>query len=242
MIGGFSTRDGTLDFYLRIRSLATSDMTVLDLGAGRAAWFEDGRQDFVSSLRKMKGYVRSLIAADVDPVVMNNRACDSAVLIEEGHIPLQPDAVDLIICDFVLEHVDDPKSFIDEVERVLKPGGWFCARTPHKYCYVALLSRLLPNRFESAMLSRAQPGRKSEDVFPKRYKMNRLKNIAVLFPGWDNESFIYRSEPSYHCGRQYMYNIMDFIHRIMPAFFSGTLMIFVQKPYRRQRCDDLCES
>jgi GT2 family glycosyltransferase len=44
-------------------------------------------------------------------------------LIRDGKIPLPSDAVDVLVCWQVLEHVDDMKSFFSEVKRVLKPGA-----------------------------------------------------------------------------------------------------------------------
>ena len=41
MVGGFSPNDGTIGFYLRVNSIVERDSVVLDLGAGRAAWFND---------------------------------------------------------------------------------------------------------------------------------------------------------------------------------------------------------
>ena len=43
MVGGFTDNDGTIDFYLRVNSLINKDSIVLDLGAGRAAWYEDDK-------------------------------------------------------------------------------------------------------------------------------------------------------------------------------------------------------
>ena len=40
---------------------------------------------------------------------------------------------DVIVADYVLEHIEDTKEFFLEINRLLKPGGWLCARTPHKF-------------------------------------------------------------------------------------------------------------
>lgn len=229
MFGGFSERDGTLDFYLRINSALSSEMTILDLGAGRGAWI-DTASGFKARLLSLKGKVREVIAADIDPVVLENPNCDRAILIDGGHLPLADASVDLILSDFVLEHVSDPPAFVAEIHRVLKPGGWFCARTPHRLHYVAILSRLIPDRSEGSILAKAQPGRRSDDVFPKIYKMNCVSDLDRLFRGWEDKSFIFRSEPSYYFGNLGVYAVLDFLQRLMPAPFSGTLMVFKCKP------------
>ena len=37
----------------------------------------------------------------------------------------KPDSVDVILCSFVLQHVEDPQKEIDNIKRILKPGGTF---------------------------------------------------------------------------------------------------------------------
>ena len=39
--GDFFQNDGTIDFYLRIRTLINENSSILDYGAGRAKWYED---------------------------------------------------------------------------------------------------------------------------------------------------------------------------------------------------------
>lgn len=82
--GGFGPNDGTVDFYLRVGSLAGHTKTLLDLGAGRAAWFEDDPVGIRRRTRHMQGKFGKVIAADVDPVVLRNRASDHQVLIKDG--------------------------------------------------------------------------------------------------------------------------------------------------------------
>ncbi len=40
-------------------------------------------------------------------------------------LPLVSDTVDLVICTNCIDHTDDPSAVVAEIERVLKPGGWF---------------------------------------------------------------------------------------------------------------------
>ena len=39
--GKFSTNDGTIDFYLRVRTYLDKKKVVLDLGAGSGEWFKN---------------------------------------------------------------------------------------------------------------------------------------------------------------------------------------------------------
>ena len=42
--GNFFQNDGTIDFYLRIRTLINENSSVLDYGAGRAKWLPTQRR------------------------------------------------------------------------------------------------------------------------------------------------------------------------------------------------------
>ena len=228
--GGFSPNDGTIDFYSRIKTLISPEMVVLDLGAGRAGWFEDDQIAFRRDMRLLKGHVASVIAVDVDDAVLENKSADETYVMSDDQIPLEDNSVDLIVSDYVLEHIDDAKAYASEIDRILKPGGWFCARTPHKYCYVSLAASLVQNAKHSKLLAKVQPHRKEIDVFPTRYKLNTLADIHRAFAGYSSKSFIFRSDPAYYFGRKWLYKLMAVTHRSAPAFFTGNLFVFVRKP------------
>ena len=84
--GGFSTRDGTLDFYLRVRSYAKADSVVLDLGAGRAAWYDESSNDMRQRIRHLTPDAAELIAADSDPVVLDNKSSTRNIVLSKGVI------------------------------------------------------------------------------------------------------------------------------------------------------------
>jgi SAM-dependent methyltransferase len=230
MIGGFSNNDGTIDFYLRVNSLIKDDGVVVDIGAGRAAWYEDDDCKTRRNIRLLKGRVAKMIAADIDPAVLNNRASDDQIIMHNGLLDLPTNSVDLIIADYVLEHIDNSKIFSEQIHRTLKSGGWFCARTPHKYCYISIISRVIRNINHSKLLKFAQPNRKDIDIFPTRYKLNTLVDVENNFLGWENKTFIFRINPAYFFGSKLIYNLQLIIHRLMPSFFSGNIYVYVRKP------------
>lgn len=48
-------------------------------------------------------------------------------------LPFADDTFDKIICSEVLEHIPDYQGALGEIERVLKPGGLFCASVPRRW-------------------------------------------------------------------------------------------------------------
>ena len=230
MVGQFTQNDGTIDFYLRISSLSSADTTVLDLGAGRAAWFEDDNCKVRKNIRLLKGKVKQVIAADVDIAVLKNKASDKQLFIKDGLLDLKPESIDIIIADYVLEHIDNPIEFFDQINSCLKSGGWFCARTPHKYSYVSIAASLARNALHKKLLKFIQPDRKEVDVFPTRYKLNKLSDIKNIFYNWENKTFIYRAEPAYYFGNKFIFHIQRGLHTFLPSFACGNLFVFVRKP------------
>jgi SAM-dependent methyltransferase len=232
MAGGFPHDSGSLDFYARIVSLLRSDMVVLDLGAGRGANLDAVEDRFPHNLTRLQGRVAKLVGADVDTAVLTNRHLDEAHVIEPGRpLPFDSARFDLIYSDWVLEHVEDPQSFSAEIGRILKPGGWFCARTPGKWGYIALAARLLPGRLHGGVLHRVQAERRDEDVFQKYYRVNTLRAGAAAFPPsrFRNASYMHNPTPAYHGNRPALFRLIEMYQRIPIKALGTSLHLFVQK-------------
>jgi SAM-dependent methyltransferase len=230
-LGGYTKRDGTVEFYGRIKAFLRKDFVVVDLGAGRGAWYVDYPDSYRKSLRTMKGHVARVIGCDVDEAVLSNPSCDENVLMVDGRIPLADASADVVIADCVLEHIADPPTFYAEVNRILKPGGYFCAKTPHTLNYVSLAARLVKNSMHDKVLSRVQPGRKAMDVFPTAYKLNTLGAITKYWrpEEWENYSYLYVGEPWYYFGSRTLYRMFSLAHRILPEWLTGGMLVFVRK-------------
>jgi SAM-dependent methyltransferase len=231
LLGGYAPADGTIAFYTRLRTALAPDHVVLDLGAGRGAWFEDDGCAARIACRDLRGSVGRVIGADVDPAVRGNRAVDEALMIDDGRVPLPDGSVDVVVADYVLEHVTDPARFVGEVDRLLRPGGLFAARTPHLLNYTSLAARLVPNARHRGWLRLAQPERRAEDVFPTAYRLNTAAALRRAFPEsrWEHRSHLHVSEPQYHFGSRPIYTAMRALHWVLPAVLTANLFVFVRK-------------
>nr|WP_286198698.1 class I SAM-dependent methyltransferase [Mesorhizobium sp. BR1-1-16] len=205
-------------------------MVVLDLGAGRGAQFD--RDTYVSRKSRLRGRVARLVGCDVDPVVMSNPGLDEAHVIEPGKpLPFADASFDLVYSDWVLEHIEDPAGFAAEVDRILKPGGWFCARTPNKWGYVAMAARLSPDKVQSALLKMVQQNRLEHDVFPKYYRVNTLAALEQHFPPgrFLHASHTGNPEPAYHGGRVWMYRLIELFQGLPLRTFDTVIFAFLKK-------------
>jgi len=227
-LGGFSENDGTIDFYSRINCLINNDSEVLDFGAGRGAWSEDEIL-FRKKTRNLKGKVKKVYACDVDKAVYLNKNVDEILTMEDGKVQAHGESMDIIIADYVLEHIENPKKFFNEIDRLLKPGGWFCARTPHKYNLISLFAMLIKNNSHSFFLKYVQPDRKEIDIFPTYYRLNTLNKIKEIFKEYNDKSFIYRTDPSYYFGKKSIFYLQKILGTFLVDPLIGNLYIFKQK-------------
>jgi SAM-dependent methyltransferase len=197
--GGFTDLDGTITFYARVQELLPADGVALDIGCGRGTQADDP-VEIRRDLRILRGKCERVIGIDVDPAAADNPFVDEFHLIEPHQPwPVENASVDLAIADFVVEHVEDPGAFFDEAARVLKPGATLGLRTINARSYLGLASRLVPSRLHARALSRVQPDRPSEDVFPTVYRANTRKRLqaALERSGFDAVVYGTEGEPSY---------------------------------------------
>lgn len=68
---------------------------------------------------------------DIDLIAFDIYASEHCQFIADGHrIPLLSESVDAVLIQAVLEHVLSPQQVVDEIHRVLRPGGLVYADSP----------------------------------------------------------------------------------------------------------------
>jgi SAM-dependent methyltransferase len=228
--GGFTQIDGTIAFYTRVQALAGPEAVVIDFGCGRGAYQNDPiplRRD----LRIFKGKARWVIGLDASPAGKDNPYLDEFHCLEGAAWPLSENSAGLIVCDNVLEHLPDPHAFFAEARRVLKPGGVLCIRTPNRWSYIALLSRLIPNREHANVLAKAKPSLGEEDIFPTFYRCNTTGAVrgALATNGFAPVVYGYEAEPSYLSFSKVAYALGVLHQKIAPGFLKPAIFAFGRK-------------
>ena len=228
--GGFSDIDGTIAFYTRINALLKPEDVLLDVGCGRGAYAED-KVPLRRELRIFKGKCQCVVGLDVDEAARSNPFLDEFNLIEGKQWPVPNEHVDICVADFVVEHLPNPNEFFGQCRRVLKVGGILCLRTPNRWNYVAVASRLIPNRHHAVVVNQVQDNRKETDVFPTLYKCNTRLALkrALRQHGFTSHVYGYEAEPSYLSFSLVTY-AMGVVHqRLAPNALKATLFAFGRK-------------
>ena len=230
--GGFTRVDGTVEFYTRVNALLRPDMVVVDYGAGRGRFMEDESAPLRRDLHNLQGKVAKVVGLDVDDAVLTNPVLDEAHIIDPAApLPLASSSVDLVLSDYTFEHVDDAATVSGELTRILKSGGWICARTPNRFGYIGVGANIIPNNLHTKVLRRLQPDRRAVDVFPTRYQLNTKRALRRHFDPTVYEHFVYTvtSEPVYFGNSPTVWRVMAAVHSHTPQFLGAMLMIFLRK-------------
>lgn len=146
-LDGFTRYDGTIKFYAFVHALILRGdaKTVMDFGAGRGGFWHDDLSVFRRHLRDLRRPGVTVTAVDVDEAVITNPCSHKQVVVTpDGPLPFPNDHFDLIVSDMTFEHIERANEMASELLRVLRPGGVICLRTPNRFSYFSLVSRLIP--------------------------------------------------------------------------------------------------
>jgi hypothetical protein len=69
------------------------------------------------------------------------------VLGPDGDIPPAERSVQMVVSDFTFELIKNPTHVAREIDGVLAPGDWICARMPNRNGYVSLANLSQPHYF-----------------------------------------------------------------------------------------------
>jgi SAM-dependent methyltransferase len=193
-----------------VRSHLTAESAVLDLGCGRGGVVELFWRD-----------VKLAAGLDPDsPSLTEHRAPGMPILRGVGErLPFAGESFDLILSLWVLEHLKEPLTVLNEVRRVLRPGGHFVFLTPNVRNPLLLLNRIgkaLP-AVQKRLVSRFY-GRRDADTFPVQYRANTVRTLRTLAPRSGLEVAEIRAvpDPTYLAVNGFMFTTSAFAERLMP--------------------------
>jgi len=166
----------------------TPKARVLDAGCGRGGVIE---------LYAEK--VGQAVGLDTDLTSLREHRCLKQLVVGSlATMPFPADLFDVVLCSWVVEHLEEPSAVFREIARVLNKRGHLLLLTPNAWGYITLINRLLPARLRR-WLVRTVYGRQSKDTFPAFYRANSKGRLDAKLHrvGLRNEEFYYVGDPSY---------------------------------------------
>jgi ubiquinone/menaquinone biosynthesis C-methylase UbiE len=177
------------------------------------------------------------LAAGLDPDVPSlaeHRAQGMPVVTGRGEqLPFAGESFDLIVCIWVLEHLRSPETVLNEVRRVLRPGGHFVFLTPNlRNPLLAFnrLGRLLP-QLQRRLVPRLY-GRVEADTFPVQYRANTASAIRALAArtGLEVTDLRVIPDPTYLAFNRFMFRASVISERLLPRGWGVHLLGDLVRP------------
>lgn len=157
------------DFFRKyLKNYINNESIILDAGCG-----DNGM------ISEFKSLPKSIIGIDINENLLSkNNIVNKKIISSLEHIPLESNSIDIVISEFVLEHLQNPILAFKEIFRVLKPKGTFIFITPNVINPVMTLSNILP--YEWHKLLRKILLKKQEEPHPTYYKANTYRKLIKL--------------------------------------------------------------
>lgn len=98
-------------------------------------------------------------------------------------LPLPDAAVDAAAAVEVIEHLENPRAFVRELARIVRPGGWVVITTPNQLSALSLLTLVLKGQFSAFQDSSYPAHRTALLEIDLRRIMNEcgLSDLVVTF-------------------------------------------------------------
>jgi len=159
--------DGTERFHRMVNERTPPGARILEIGAGPSN--ETSR--FLAGLGELHGL-------DPDPEVADNDALVSWAVLEHDRFPFDDASFDVCVSNYVVEHVEHAREHLQEIGRVLVPGGVYIFRTPNLFHYVGLCAHFTPHAFHMFVANRLRDAPEdSHEPYPTMYRLNTRRAI-----------------------------------------------------------------
>ena len=149
----------------------------LDLGCGHQImppWVGADEPNLVSRCHSVAGI-------DVDFASLEKNQIFSGRVAQANleQIPFADESFDLVTANMVIEHLSEPLQVLNEVRRVLRPGGRFLYHTPNRNAPAMRIADRTPDALKKRIVWWLER-REESDIFKTFYRMNTVEDITAL--------------------------------------------------------------
>jgi 2-polyprenyl-3-methyl-5-hydroxy-6-metoxy-1,4-benzoquinol methylase len=132
----------------------------------------------------LRGPFRSCVGVDAVrydglPADVDFRPAD----LDSARLPLSDASVDAAAAVEVIEHLENPRAFVRDLARIVRPGGWVVVTTPNQLSALSLLTLAVKGRF-SAFQDDAYPAHRTAllEIDLRRIMTEcGLRDLAVIY-------------------------------------------------------------
>lgn len=183
---------------------------ILDLGSGSS-------NKYTKLLASLSD---NIIGLDINNAVLENIYLKEAYIYDGERFPFPKNQFDIVISHSTMEHVKNPNTIIEEIARILKPGGYFLSRQPNILNYIVALSSIIPNDLRRKVnnWTRGKKYVREQDFYPTFYRFNTPRTCRSLLRknGFELKEFsMLEDAPFYHAGNKILFMIMMMYERIV---------------------------
>jgi|SRR5271157_2441214 len=103
-----------------------------------------------------------------------------------AHLPFSDNSFSIVFSRSVFEHLADPDRVMEEICRILRPGGVCIILTPNRYDYSSIVAQLTPQWFHAWFVNLVY-GSHTYDTFPTLYRANTpayFRQLAERNKNW----------------------------------------------------------
>jgi ubiquinone/menaquinone biosynthesis C-methylase UbiE len=163
-------------YHQALRAIVPAGCRWIDLGCGHqmfAEWM--GREE-----QELAERASVLVGVDLDfDSLRKNRFAHLRIKANLEQLPIPACSFDLVTANMVMEHVEHPKTVLQEAHRVLGPGGLLVFHTPNRFNPAVRVAGITPKALKNRIVWLLE-GRKEEDIFPTFYRVNSIQEIQTL--------------------------------------------------------------
>ena len=159
------------------------DSRWIDLGCGKSilpSWRAEEEKRLVKKCKVVVGIDYRLDSLTAHSSISRKVRGDIA------RLPFMNASFDLATANMVVEHLDEPRQQLCEINRILRPEGVLLFHTPNTLDYGTIMARLAPDWLKRKLIQLLE-GRQEEDVFKTYYRANSERRITELarFSGFE---------------------------------------------------------
>jgi SAM-dependent methyltransferase len=179
------------------------------------------------------------LAAGLDPDLVSLREHRAPGLfraagVSEG-LPFPDASFDLVVCSWVLEHLQHPQTAFDEIARVLRSspvgardaGGHLVLLTPNAWHPLIWANRLLSlaGSWQTRLVARLYD-RAETDTYPVVYRANTPRRVTrlALAAGLTPVTLTMIGDPTYLAFNDWIYHVVCWVERLIPNWMKVHLV------------------